>query len=180
MSKALIIVDVQNDFLRGGSLAVPHGNDVIPAITDIAIDGRYDYCVLTGDFHPVNTKHFDVWPPHCIQGTDGTHLYFESILHWDAIVVKGDSMEDDGYSAFEGHVSGSNVPLEDWLSELGVDEVHIVGLAFDYCVGETALDAVERGYATLIAMRGTKSIDVDSALAMQRRLINAGVMLDVD
>lgn len=158
MTRALIIVDVQNDFTEGGALATDGGAAVAAAITrHLNEDGdRYDLVVATRDWHDAdgdNGGHFaaegtepnfvDIWPVHCVAGTPGAE-YHESLetRHIDIHVVKG--MGEPAYSGFEGATSDGET-LQAVLADVGVDEVDVVGIATDYCVKATALDASRAG-----------------------------------
>jgi len=153
MSRALIVVDVQNDFCPGGSLGVEGGHDVARRITEhLAAEGHgYDAVVATMDWHPSaedlpGFEHFsedpdyaDTWPPHCIAGTPGAQLHPHLVLPEHTVVVrKGHASA--AYSGFEGH-DHEGTMLREVLRRQGVDEVDIVGLATDHCVRATALDA---------------------------------------
>ena len=153
MGCALIIVDVQNDFCPGGSLAVTGGDEVAARITEWIEQqgGRYQLVVATMDWHPSladrpEFAHFstrpdfvDTWPVHCVHGTDGARLHSELRLPDDTVIVRK-GHEAAAYSGFEGRTD-SGVSLETVLKDAGVDEVDVVGLATDYCVKATAIDA---------------------------------------
>jgi nicotinamidase/pyrazinamidase len=154
---ALIIVDVQNDFCPGGALAVPDGDAVVPAIN--AMLNRYPVVVTTQDWHPTDhcsfTAEGGIWPPHCVAGTQGAELHRD--LHTDAIALrvrKAATPEADAYSGFQG------TDLAEQLRSRGVDEVVVVGLATDYCVKATALDAIAEGFRVSVDPRGCRAVDV--------------------
>ena len=160
MARALIIVDFQNDFTPGGALAVPQGDEIAPRINELAGSGGFDLVVATRDQHPPGHSSFaeqgGPWPPHCIAGTEGAEFHpaldQERI---DVVVDKGQDMATDGYSGFDG------TRLEDLLRERGVDEVTVVGLATDYCVRHTGLDALRAGFRVVVDGSATRGVDVD-------------------
>ncbi|WP_030169550.1 isochorismatase family protein [Spirillospora albida] len=173
--KALIIVDVQNDFCEGGSLAVGGGADIATAISGHVAGHESDYAhiVATRDFHLDPGDHFaeapdfvDTWPPHCVIGTPGADFHPNLVLApIETVFSKG--RESAAYSGFEG-VSDDDVPLADWLGARGVDTVDIVGIATDHCVRATAVDAVRAGLATTVLLdltAGVSKATVDRALA---------------
>lgn len=175
MTRALVVVDVQNDFCEGGSLAVSGGAAVALAITDhiAATARRYHHVVATRDWHVNPGKHFsdepdfvDTWPPHCVVGTPGAdfHPAF-STKHVDAVFSKG--MDDAAYSGFEARTD-DGVPLADWLLERDINDIDVVGIATDHCVRATALDSVKRGFGTRVLLSLTVGVDpltTDNALA---------------
>ncbi len=174
MGKALIIVDVQNDFCEGGSLAVPGGAGVAAAITGHVAAKRedYDHIVATRDFHLDPGAHFsespdyvDTWPPHCVIGTEGADFHPDLALGpIEAVFSKGRTTA--AYSGFEG-VSDQDVPLGEWLRERGVDTVDIVGIATDHCVRATAVDAVREGLDATVLLgltAGVARATIDRAL----------------
>lgn len=180
--RALIIVDVQNDFCEGGSLAVAGGTAVARAINDLVNgDHGYDHIVATQDHHIDPGSHFsdnpdfvDSWPRHCVAGTPGAQ--FQPELHTDAIEAvfrKGEYAA--AYSGFEGAADG--VGLAAWLKDRGVDEVDIVGIATDYCVRATAEDAVAEGFVTRVLTDLTAGVSADSTAAALTELRNRGVQL---
>lgn len=188
MHRALIVVDVQNDFCEGGSLAVSGGADVAAAITDLVADASagYRHVVATRDHHIDPGDHFsdnpdyvDSWPRHCVAGTEGVgfHPNFAPAVASGAL----DTVFDKGsytaaYSGFEGTDEGG-MSLIDWLQAREVTEVDIVGLATDHCVRATALDAVAAGFRTRVLLDLTAGVaqeTVDQALAQLR---TAGVEL---
>ncbi|MBX6765775.1 MAG: isochorismatase family protein [Actinomadura rubrobrunea] len=179
MGKALIIVDVQNDFCEGGSLPVAGGADVAAAITEHVAAHRDEYAhiVATRDFHLDPGDHFsdapdfvDTWPPHCVIGTPGAD--FHPMLDLAPIeVVFSKGRTDAAYSGFEG-VTDDDVPLAEWLLAHDVDEVDIVGIATDHCVRATAVDAARAGLRTRVLLDLTAGVakdTVDRALEELRR-----------
>ena len=155
--RALIVVDVQNDFCPGGALAVPDGDAVIGPVNRLASDS--DFVVATRDWHPADHGSFaeqgGVWPVHCVAGTPGAELYAgvdRSLV--DAVIDKGQSSGREGYSGFEG------TELERLLREHDVDAVDVAGLALDYCVKATALDARRAGFAVVVHRDATRAVEV--------------------
>lgn len=165
MNKALIIVDVQRDFCPGGALAAPNGNDIIPVINKLI--NQFDIIVASKDWHPARTIHFEKWPPHCVRGTEGAgfHPGLEQ-QKIDTVVLKGTGNSDDGYSAFEA----TNIDLSHWLKKNGVDSVYITGIASEYCVMSTALDAVKSGFQVYVitdAIAAVNQKEHDEEIALQ-------------
>ncbi|GGQ01750.1 nicotinamidase/pyrazinamidase [Actinomadura coerulea] len=172
--KALIIVDVQNDFCEGGSLAVAGGAAVATAISEYVAAHRSEYAhiVATRDFHLDPGGHFsaepdfaDTWPPHCVIGTPGADFHPNlALAPIEAVFSKG--RETAAYSGFEGF-SDDETPLADWLAARGVDAVDVVGIATDHCVRATAVDAVRAGLRTTVLLdltAGVSKATVDQAL----------------
>jgi nicotinamidase/pyrazinamidase len=156
--RALIVVDVQNDFCPGGALAVPDGDGVVEAVNRMAADAPF--VVATRDWHPPNHDSFAAqggpWPAHCVQGTNGAELHpAVDQAQIDVIVDKGQVSELEGYSGFEG------TELERLLRERGVDAVDVTGLALDYCVRATALDARRAGLNVTVRRDATRAVEVE-------------------
>ncbi len=167
MADALIVVDVQNDFCPGGALAVPLGNEVVPVLNEYIRRARTASMPIfaSRDWHPAATKHFAAqggpWPPHCVQGTWGAEFNPYLELPGEAQVVsKGTDTEDDGYSAFEARLPEGGQTLREALRALGVTRVHIGGLATDYCVKATVLDALSEGLETHVLTDASRPVDV--------------------
>lgn len=166
MSDALIVVDVQNDFCAGGSLAVPDGDAVVPVLNEYmsrAADAGIPV-FASRDWHPEHTRHFvtdgGVWPPHCVQGTPGAE--FHPGLRFPPgtmIVSAGMSAEDQGYSAIEGELPDGKT-LADALRARGIQHVYVGGLATDYCVRATVLDALKEGITTSVLIDASRAVDV--------------------
>ncbi|KAG5362009.1 Nicotinamidase [Yarrowia sp. C11] len=200
---ALIIVDLQNDFLPGGSLAVTDGNDVIPIIQDLADSGKYTFVVATKDSHPLDHTSFasnhgvepftfipfknpntddqvshTVWPVHCVEGTSGAD-YPPSFdpSNVQALVRKGYLQDREYYSGFEDVWGIHKTELHDLLQSKGIKEVDVVGLAYDYCVFNTAKDSAKRGYKTRIIRKATKPVDPSSEEKIIASLEEAGVSI---
>jgi len=180
---ALILVDLQNDFLPGGALAVPHGDEVIPLADEL--QRRFDVVVATQDWHPAETPHFadfgGLWPVHCVIGSAGAE--FLPGLPIEGPVVRKGSGPEDGYSGFSVlHLpTGQNreTELSAILDENGIMGITIVGLAGDWCVRSTAVDGVRLGYRVTVPLALTRFVelnpgDTESAVAQMRE---AGVTL---
>jgi nicotinamidase/pyrazinamidase len=164
-----VIVDFQNDFTKGGALAVPDGDAIAPRVSELLGEGGFDFVVATRDWHPRDHGSFKAqggpWPPHCVQGTPGAELH-PSVdrTKIDAVVNAGYQPELEGYSGFE------ETDLEQLLREHDVDELTVVGLATDYCVLATALEALHKGFAVSVDRAGVRGIDVkpgDSERALE-------------
>jgi nicotinamidase/pyrazinamidase len=173
---ALIVVDVQNDFCPGGSLAVPDGDAVVGVINDLA--PRFATVVATQDSHPGNHSSFTEqggpWPEHCIEGGHGWELHPDLRIEPDFTVYKGRVVEIDGYS-------GWTPELEQFLRDRGVARVVVTGLALDYCVKATSLDARASGFETVLLTDATRAVEVepgDGKRALDE-LRQAGVREDV-
>jgi nicotinamidase/pyrazinamidase len=159
VSRALVIVDFQNDFCPGGALAVPDGDAIAGRLNELAASGEYDFVVATRDWHPPDhgsfAQHGGPWPVHCVAGTPGAELnHALDPTPIDAIVDKGQDRDTEGYSGFEG------TRLAELLREHGVDHVTVVGLATDYCVKNTALDALREGFAVTVDSTAARGVDV--------------------
>lgn len=163
---ALVIVDVQNDFCPGGSLAVPAGDEVVPVLNRYA--ERFARCgapvFASRDWHPERTKHFaawgGAWPPHCVRGTRGAE--FHRALELPAgteIVSKGMDPEVDAYSAWEARTEADK-PFAEALAARGTRRLFVGGLATDYCVKATALDALRHGFEVFVLEDGSRPVDV--------------------
>ena len=160
MATALVIVDFQNDFTPGGALAVAGGDRIAGRIDALSRSGEFDLVVATRDWHPPDHRSFAAqggpWPVHCVQGTPGAEFHpalDRSLL--DAVVDTGYTPELEGYSGFEA------TTLEALLREHHVDHVTIVGLATDYCVKHTALDAVGLGFETELVADGVRPVELE-------------------
>ncbi len=182
MSRALIVVDVQNDFCEGGSLAVAGGAAVAAAISRHVATAGYDHVVATRDHHVDPGAHFsespdfvDSWPAHCRVGTAGASFHPDlDVAPIDAVFSKG--AHAAAYSGFEG-TDPDGRTLAEWLRHRGVDTVDVVGIATDHCVRATALDAARAGLATTVLLDLTAGVTrstVDTAL---ETLATAGVSL---
>ncbi|SFT79993.1 nicotinamidase/pyrazinamidase [Geodermatophilus amargosae] len=182
MTRALVVVDVQNDFCEGGSLAVAGGAAVAGAISVHVRSTGYAHIVATRDHHVDPGGHFaeqpdylDTWPAHCVVGTGGVELH-PSLDRGpiEAVFDKGEYAA--AYSGFEGRADG--VALADWLRGRGVDAVDVVGIATDHCVRATALDAVAEGFGTRVLLSLTAGVAEASTDAALVQLRGAGVELE--
>jgi nicotinamidase/pyrazinamidase len=156
--RALIVVDVQNDFCPGGALAVPDGDAVVEPINRLASESSF--VVATRDWHPPDHGSFaeqgGPWPVHCVAGTPGAELHAGIDRgRIDTVVDKGQAVDREGYSGFEG------TELERLLRERGVDGVDVTGLALDYCVKATALDAHRAGFEVTVHRGATRAVEVE-------------------
>ena len=179
--QALIIVDVQNDFCEGGSLAVTGGAAVARGINELlAADPGYDHVVATKDFHIDPGDHFSEtpdfvssWPRHCVVGTPGTEFHPDlDIGPVEAVFRKGH--HSAAYSGFEG-VDDDGTTLADWLRGRDVDTVDIVGIATDHCVKATAADAVAAGFSTRVLLDLTAGVSPATTAEAVQALRAAGV-----
>lgn len=155
MKRALLIVDVQNDFCPGGTLAVKDGDKVVPVINGIM--DKFDLVISSQDWHPEETVHFRKWPVHCVAGTQGAE--FHPGLEADKIdleLLKGTDNKDDGYSAFEA----TNASLTDFLRGNNIQHLYVCGLATDYCVKASAIDAVTQGFHTYVITDAIAAVNV--------------------
>lgn len=182
--KALVIVDLQNDFISG-SLAVPGGEGVAKKISEyLATDPDYDVVVTTQDWHINPGDHFsdtpdfkDTWPQHCVAGTHGAWLSDE-LSSWTGAVQFYKGQHSAAYSGFEGFADG--VDLEEFLSRKGVVEVDVVGIATDFCVKATALDSVKAGFRTTVLLNYTAAVTPEGEAAACREMTEAGVTVVPD
>ena len=193
----LIVVDVQNDFLSGGALAVPDGDAVIAPINALA--ACFDHVVLTQDWHPPGHVSFAathpgrrpldrlgladgreqmLWPDHCLQGSHGAALAASLRLDKAELVIrKGYRAGIDSYSAFL-EADGTPTGLAGYLHERGLTRVVVVGLATDFCAGFTAIDAAQAGFDTMLVEDATRGIDTAGSMARTRAaMLNAGVAI---
>ena len=183
--RALIVVDVQNDFCEGGSLAVPGGAFVARSISELlaANGGEYGHIVATQDHHIDPDGHFSdhpdyarSWPPHCVAGTPGAKFHPElDTSPVEAVFRKG--AYGSAYSGFEGTDEGGT-SLRDWLRERGVIELDVVGIATDHCVRATAADGARDGFATRVLLGLTAGVAPESTAHALSELRDAGVELD--
>ncbi len=194
---ALIVIDVQNDFCPGGALAVPQGDAIIPAVNRLI--ALSDLVVLTQDWHPKGHGSFasshagrqpfetitvaygpqTLWPDHCVRGTSGAAFHASLDATPAALVVrKGMRPAVDSYSAFFENDRRTATGLDGWLRSRGVDRVLLCGLAYDFCVAYSALDAARLGFATAVVEDACAAIDLDGSRAAQQKAMRAaGVSL---
>jgi nicotinamidase/pyrazinamidase len=206
MKRALIVVDIQNDFLPGGALAVPDGDAILPFVVQLLRSGLdYDLVVVTQDWHPEGHGSFAsshrgidpfqlgelsglpqmFWPDHCVEGTKGAQLSveIEEILgrvkdagRWVITVQKGQDRDVDSYSAFFDNARLHATGLQGALKERGISDVDVVGLAFDYCVKATAIDSASLGFKTGVLLEGTRAVDPTAVAGVVSELSEAGVV----
>ncbi len=197
-TEALIVIDVQNDFCPGGALAVDGGDEIVNEIN--AMMGSFQAVVLTQDWHPENhasfaanhagRQPFDVielaygpqvlWPSHCVQGSAGAdfHAGLDSDRA-DMIIRKGFRRQIDSYSAFFENDRKTATGLDGYLRSRGIDTLTLVGLATDFCVNYSALDAAKLGYSVRVIESACRAIDMDGSLfAARAAMKEAGVALD--
>jgi nicotinamidase/pyrazinamidase len=159
MPRALIIVDFQNDFTPGGALPVPDGEEIAERINELSGFGEFDLIIATRDWHPPDHVSFEQqggpWPEHCVAGSEGAELH-QSLDQRpiDVVIDTGQDRDAEGYSGFEG------TGLARLLADRGVDELTICGLATDYCVKHTALDALSSGFRVHVDRRSIRGVDV--------------------
>ena len=161
--RALMIVDLQNDFCPNGALPAPDGDLIVPVINKLM--NKFDFVLASKDWHPVNTVHFEKWPAHCVRDTQGAEFHPElNAAKIDKVFLKGTDDKDDGYSAFEA----TNDNLEEYLRENKVKEVYVTGLVTEYCVKQTVLEALRQGFETYLiedAVQGICAYPNDVPLA---------------
>ena len=193
----LLVVDVQHDFMPGGALAVEHGDEVIPLINRIA--PRFEHVLLTQDWHPAGHISFAsshpghapfstidlpygkqvLWPDHCVQGTRGSAFDERLVVpHAQGVIRKGFHAHTDSYSAFLEADRRTPTGLAGLLNERGLRTVFFAGLALDFCVAWSALDAMARGFEAIVINDACRAIDTNSSLdAARRAFADAGVQM---
>lgn len=195
--EALVVIDLQNDFCPGGALAVAGGDEIVPLVNDL-IRGS-DHVVMTQDWHPAGHSSFasshpghqpyqsvtmpygeqTLWPDHCIQGSRGAD--FHTGLAWtkaELVIRKGFRPAIDSYSAFFENDHTTPTGLAGYLRERGIDAITLAGLATDFCVAYSALDAVKLGFSVTVRLDACRGIDLNGSLAaMTGRMHEAGVTL---
>ncbi|MGN6535179.1 MAG: bifunctional nicotinamidase/pyrazinamidase [Mesorhizobium sp.] len=195
--EALIVIDLQNDFCPGGALAVAGGDEIVPLVNDLI--RHADHVVMTQDWHPAGHSSFasshagrqpfemidmpygpqTLWPDHCIQGSAGSD--FHSGLAWtkaELVIRKGFRAAIDSYSAFFENDHKTPTGLAGYLRERGIGAVTFAGLATDFCVAYSALDAVDQGFETTVRLDACRGIDLNGSVqAMLKRMREAGVRL---
>lgn len=152
--KALLIVDLQNDFLPAGSLGVKDGDKIVPIINKLM--HKFPIVIASKDWHPETTVHFDYWPVHCVADTEGAA--FPDDLESDMIqeiFYKGTDNKDDGYSAFEA----TNKSLPQFIKDKEISALYVVGIATDYCVKASALDSLKEGVKTYVITDAMKAVN---------------------
>ncbi|WP_299421319.1 bifunctional nicotinamidase/pyrazinamidase [uncultured Shimia sp.] len=195
MANALIVIDVQNDFCPGGALAVPKGDQIVPGINALMQD--FDTVVLTQDWHPAGHSSFAsshdgkspyelidmpygpqvLWPDHCVQGSAGSDLHADlNLSRANVIIRKGTNPAIDSYSAFFENDQKTPTGLEGYLKTLDVTEITMVGLATDFCVQFSALDAARLGFHVTVRQDLCRAIDLDGSLtAAENAMDTAGI-----
>jgi len=193
----LLIVDIQNDFCPGGALAVPQGDEIVPAVNRLA--GSFAHVILTQDWHPrghtsfasshPGKRPFDtielpygqqiLWPDHCVQGTEGAAFHPAlDVPHAELVVRKGFTSAIDSYSAFRENDRRTPTGLAGYLKERGFERITLCGLATDFCVSFSAIDGRETGFEVRVATNACRGIDVDGSITKaMRSMSEAGVML---
>ena len=184
---ALLVVDMQRDFMPGGALPVPEGDAIVPKVNAYIAQFRMAGAPVfaSRDWHPPETIHLQAqggpWPPHCVQGTPGAAFHPDLKLPEDAVVVsKGMDPEEDAYSAFQARSLEENRDLDDYLRAHGVEHLYVLGLALDYCVKWSALDAVRAGLRVTVLIDATRAVNVapHDAEETVEALVRAGVGLE--
>jgi nicotinamidase/pyrazinamidase len=175
IKSALIVVDMQNDFCPGGSLAVAGGDGIVPLINSYLELFRESGCciIASRDWHPVETRHFrkfgGIWPDHCIQGSFGAEFHASLNLASDTLVFsKGIDPDRDDYSALQAR-NDSGEPMHEYLKRMDIREIFVCGLATDYCILQTVLDALSHGFSVKVladAIRGVELNQGDSERAI--------------
>lgn len=164
---ALIIVDVQNDFCPGGSLAVPFGDEVVVPLNDMTVYALDDWdnwdIFASRDWHPAVTNHFKdyggMWPTHCVARTNGAEFHPNLFIAAAQVVSKGTEKDENAYSAFQGNFSSSET-LEGYLKRVKIKALYIGGLATDYCVKETVLDALKLGFKVFLLEDAIRAVNI--------------------
>jgi len=196
MTKALIVIDVQNDFCPGGALAVPGGDAIVPGINELVPE--FDAVILTQDWHPAGHSSFAsshpgkepygtvdmaygpqvLWPDHCVQGTKGAEFHADLRVDGELIIRKGFRADIDSYSAFFENDQITPTGLEGYLRTRGISDLTLVGLATDFCVHFSAVDAAKLGFDVAVRMDLCRAIDLDGSLSgAQQAMVEAGVRL---
>lgn len=196
-TKALIVIDVQNDFCPGGALAVDQGDQVVPVINQLM--GQFDHVILTQDWHTADHSSFasqhpgkapfediettygsqTLWPDHCVQGSHGADFHPElNLISAELIIRKGFRTPIDSYSAFFENDHVTPTGLTGYLRERGLDDLTFVGLATDFCVAYSALDAVGQGFSARVLLEACRGIDLMGSMeSMTGKMAAAGVDL---
>lgn len=191
IEETLIVVDMQNDFLPGGALAVPESDLILPAVKNLMF--RFDHIVMTQDWHPIGHKSFasshrdkmpfdmidmpygrqTLWPDHCVQSSLGASLHGSlPVDKADLIIRKGTNRNIDSYSAFFENDRKTPTGLRGYLKERGVKKLIFCGLATDFCVAYSALDAVHCGFEVAIALDACAGIDLNGSLDKMLKTMN--------
>ncbi|MDD2528323.1 MAG: isochorismatase family protein [Lentimicrobiaceae bacterium] len=172
--KALLIVDLQNDFCPGGALPAPDADRIVPVINGLM--DKFDLVLASKDWHPATTVHFEKWPAHCVRETPGAEFHPGlDAAKVQKVFFKGTDDKDDGYSAFEA----TNGNLADYLRKKEVDEVYVTGLVTEYCVKQTVLESLRQGFKTFViedAVQGISAHPNDVPLA-KAEMEKAGALI---
>ncbi|MFC6860565.1 bifunctional nicotinamidase/pyrazinamidase [Zunongwangia atlantica] len=197
--KALLLIDVQNDFMPGGALAVPEGDQIVPIINKI--QHKFDLVLATQDWHPAGHASFAsthgkdlyeiidlngidqvMWPDHCVQGTKGADFHAELKLDKiEAIFRKGTNPEIDSYSGFYDNAHLKSTGLSGYLKEKGVTELYFAGLAGDFCVAFSVKDALAEGFTSFLIEDATRAIDAEGFEKAKAEIVEkAGKILNAD
>jgi len=175
---ALLLVDIQNDFCEGGSLAVPDASEILPVVNSLIAEASEagQLMIASRDWHTVDHASFEArggpWPPHCIQDTRGAAFHPDMRLPDEAVrVSKGTGFDTDAYSAFDG------TQLDSFLNRQGIGRLRVVGLALDVCVRATVLDALKCGFDTELIADGTRAVDQQGAGEVFEELRAAGATI---
>lgn len=197
MKTDLIIVDIQNDFCEGGTLAVPNANEIVSIVNTLSQSNKFDIVVTTQDYHPLKHGSFAsthnkeiftlgelsgklqvMWSDHCVEVTKDFEFYPElDLSNVDKNFPKGQSHNVDSYSGFYHNEKVNSTGLSEYLKENDVEIVYVVGLALDYCVKYTALDAVSEGFKTYLVHNATRAVNLsegDDLRAIQE-LVMSGI-----
>ncbi|MBK5245102.1 MAG: nicotinamidase [Eubacteriaceae bacterium] len=172
--KALLIVDLQNDFCPSGVLPAPKGDQIVPVINRLM--DHFDKVLASKDWHPIQTVHFKKWPPHCIQNTVGAEFHPDlDSFKIDFVFLKGTGNKDDGYSAFEA----TNQNLVEYLQSNAIDEVYVCGLVAEYCVKQTVMDTLKNGFKTYVITDAVEGIyqNEEDVPAAFKKMKEAGAIL---
>ena len=190
--KSLLLIDVQNDFMPGGALAVPEGNQIVPIINKI--QHKFDLVLATQDWHPAGHASFAsthnkdlyelidlngidqvMWPDHCVQGTTGADFHAELKLDKiEAIFRKGTNPEIDSYSGFYDNAHLKSTGLSGYLKEKGVTELYFAGLAGDFCVAFSVKDALNEGFTSFLIEDATRAIDAEGFEKAKAEIVEKG------
>ncbi len=195
--QALLVIDVQNDFCPGGALAVEDGDSIVPIINRMMDD--FEHVILTQDWHPAGHSSFAsshegktpfelvtmpygqqvLWPDHCVQGREGAAFHADlEVDRAELIIRKGFRPQIDSYSAFFENDHATPTGLAGYLSERGITSLVLAGLATDYCVAYSAIDAKKRGFEAEVVLDACRGIDLDGSLdRMKREMQDVGVVL---
>jgi nicotinamidase/pyrazinamidase len=193
MMDVLILIDIQNDFIPGGSLPVPQGNEIIKLVNEL--QGSFELVVATQDWHPDNHKSFAtqhpgkkqfetislhgldqvLWPDHCVQGTKGAEFHDDLNMNKvEAVFRKGMNPDIDSYSGFYDNGYKKATGLAGYLRDRGVKKVYVCGLAADYCVAYTAKDALKENFETYVIEDATRAIDAIGYSRIKDDIITSG------